>query len=136
MATAGLRPADWKPSAGGLLAALRLLLALVGLGGLLGGSFFLLRRGLLFLLLLRLVAGRSRRGGVRLDELHQRHRRRVAGTGTHLQDARVTAGARLEARPDVLEQLHDQRVVAQRREGASAARQRVRLAEGDERFDD
>src|SRR5262245_44812809 len=136
MATAGLEPAEWKPSAGGLPAALRLLLPLVGPGGLLGGSLLLLRRGLLFLLLLGLVAGGLGRGRVRLDQLHQRHRRRVARSRTHLEDPRVAARAGPEARPDVLEQLHDQRVVAQRDEGATAARQRVRLAERDERLDD
>src|SRR6185503_15688665 len=136
MATAGPRPADWKSSAGGLLAALRLLLALVGLGGLLSGSLLLLWRRLLFLLLLGLVAGRLDRCGVRLDQLHQSHRRRVARPRAHLEDPRVAARAGLEARPDVLEQLHDQRIVAQRDEGAAAARQRVRLAERDERLDD
>src|SRR5437868_2015954 len=50
--------------------------------------------GLLGGLLRRFCGGSLRRA---LDELHQRARRRVARTETHLQDAHVTAGAGLEA---------------------------------------
>src|SRR5688572_16849765 len=137
----GMSPAFFRvrradASGGGFPAPLRR--GRVGLGrGLFRRRLFLLRRGFLLLpALRRLVAGRLGRRGLALDELHQRHRRRVARTRAHLQDSSVAARAALEARADVLEQLHDQRVVAERDARAAAACERVRLAERDERLDD
>ena len=51
-----------------------------------------------------------------LDEFDSGHRRVVARSWTDLQDARIAARTRLEARAQVLEQLHDHFRVAQLRE--------------------
>jgi hypothetical protein len=40
-----------------------------------------------------------------LNQLHQRHVGRIARARLHLEDARIAAGARLEARPEIAEQL-------------------------------
>ncbi len=97
------------------------------------GAAFLrarLLRGLLRLL------GLLRRRASLVDQLHQRHRRCVARAGLHLEDAGIAAGARLEARADVLEQLAHDLVVPQLREGAAAPGEAVRLAQRDQRLDD
>src|SRR6185436_14548861 len=99
-------PAEWKPSARGLLALFRRGFGLAGL-----------RRRLL--------------GGL----LRSLLRRRVADARLHLEDPRVAAGPALEPRPDVFEQLLDERVVPKRDPGPAAAWQRVDLAERDERLD-
>ena len=71
-----------------------------------------------------------------IEQLHQRHRRGVARTRIHAQDARVAARTRLEARTEGLEQLHDHFRVAQLREGAATIGVAVVLAERDQRLDD
>ena len=57
------------------------------------------------------------------------------GTVRHVQDARVATRARLEARTEVVEQLVDDRRVAQPRKRATAVGEAVALAERDQRLD-
>src|SRR5262245_25272094 len=83
------------------------------------GRFFLvgllvgLLRGLALVVALRL----GRRCGSLLGEHHQRHRRVVAVAEADLEDAQVAAVALGEARPEIVEQLLDDRAIAQPVEG-------------------
>src|SRR5688572_9218963 len=95
----------------------------------------------------------SREGGLRLHlrvagiarlfldrgtvhELDVRHRRVVALAEAHLEDAQVPAVARLVARAQLGEELHDHVAVAQAVEGEALVGERLGLAEGDDRLDD
>src|SRR6185312_4496115 len=62
------------------------------------------------LLLAGLFGRRSRRRS--LDQLHQRHRRGVSRTWRHAEDPGIAARTRLEARPEVSEELLDHLGVA------------------------
>src|SRR5262249_46758033 len=112
---------------GGLGLGLGLLLGLLGvaLHGLLGDAFLrslflggsLLRRGFFTL------GGRSGFFSDRsrlIEQLHECHRRGIARTRVHAQDAGVTTRTRLETRTERLEQLHDHFGIAQQGERAAA----------------
>src|SRR6185436_10283 len=89
------------------------------------------------LLLGTALVGRAFRlgGGRAVDELHQRHRRRVARARRQVQDARIAAWTGLEAGTEVLEQLGDDLAVTQAGEGDAAIGLAVLLRERDERLD-
>src|SRR4029453_18867464 len=72
---------------------------------------------------------------VLLDELHESHRRSIAGTDAQLEDAGVAAGPLLVARSHLVEELRDDLTIAQAIEGETTARDAVRLCEGDQGLD-
>ncbi len=75
-----------------------------------------------------------RRSHGAVDQLHQRHVGRITRTGLHFQDAGITAGARLEARTEIAEQLVDHRLVPQTRKGDAALGKGIHLRQRDQRF--
>src|SRR6185503_18313126 len=64
-----------------------------------------------------------------VQQLDQRHGRVVALPEAELEDAQVPAVARLVARPQLVEELHDHVAVAQAVEGEALAAERRVLAE-------
>src|SRR5690606_36914070 len=71
-----------------------------------------------------------------IEQLHERHRRRVARPIPHLQDPEIAARTVLEARPELGEELADRRLVAQPRERETPTAHAVLLRERDQRLDD
>src|SRR5690606_13243897 len=71
-----------------------------------------------------------------IEQLDQRHRRRVARPEAHLEDAQIPARPLLEARPELVEQLADRGFVAQPIERETTAADAVLLRERDQRLDD
>src|SRR5688572_15632801 len=71
-----------------------------------------------------------------IEQLHDRHRRGVAGAETDLEDPQIAARAALEAGPQILEQDTDGFVVAQAVEREPAVAHAVFLRERDQGLDD
>ena len=119
-------------------------LGCLGLAAALGrGSRLFRRLGGCFLRLLRSLGrfgglrvfglfGRHR-GGV--DQLHQGHIGRIARARLHLENTRIAARPRLEARPQVDEQLFHHALVAQARIRQAALAEGIDLRQGDQGFD-
>src|SRR5690606_29979122 len=81
-------------------------------------------------------SGLFRRLARLIEQLHQRHRRRVARPVAHLQDPEIPARTILEARPELVEELADRRVVAQPIEREAPTADAVLLRKRDQRLDD
>src|SRR6187455_3124843 len=74
--------------------------------------------------------------GRTVHQLDIGHRGVVALAEAHLEDAQVSAVARLVARAELVEELDDHFAVAQAIEGEAFVGERIGLAERDDRFGD